>query len=163
MYRIIGALVAATGFFAAGSASAQEEPLKLMLVCDGVHRTTEQEITNITAHNQNYSQSANGHALTQREVELPRRISVVFEGETARIRLPRPMTPTFSKSQDGWYTLSEVRVTDRLLSGKLSLNAINKPTLKIDRTTGDVELRGFLMDFSGACERGSDDPQARKF
>lgn len=153
----------AVGLALASNAAAQE-PLKVLLICDGLQKVTETEVTNMTAQNNQNGQSANAQGFTHRAVEVPRRVSLAFEGETARIRMPRAMLPTFGpKTQDGWLQLSEVQITDRQLAGKVTLNAFNKPTVKIDRTTGDIEIRSLLLAYSGACERGPDDPEARKF
>lgn len=88
---------------------------------------------------------------------------VLFEmvDGAARLHLPSALvTAVHSGDTDGWWPVSDLRVTDDAISGRLRLNIVNKPSFRIDRVNGDIELNG-LMPFRGQCE--STAGEARKF
>ena len=43
------------------------------------------------------------------------------------------------------------------------LNGLNKPKLRIDRSTGIITIANGLNDFTGACDLVTHDPAKRKF
>ena len=88
---------------------------------------------------------------------------VLFEmaDGAARLHLPSALvTAVHSGDADGWWPVSDLRVTDDAISGRLRLNIVNKPSFRIDRFNGDIELNG-LMPFRGQCE--STAGEVRKF
>ncbi len=86
----------------------------------------------------------------------------VVAGE-GRIRIPRALLPPLhSGDAEGWRPLSPLTVGDRQISGKFSLNFLNKPSVMIDRVTGHIELEGMGQAFHGDY-RAYDPNTERKF
>ena len=77
------------------------------------------------------------------------------------------MRPAMSGAGDeaGWRTLTDVRISDAEISGTFSYNWVNRPVVRIDRMTGEVQVRQASLvsgrsSFSGMCEPAS---QERRF
>ncbi len=88
---------------------------------------------------------------------------VLFEirDGAARVHLPPALvTAVHSGDADGWWPVTDLRVGEDAISGRLRINVVNKPSFRIDRVNGDIELSG-LMPFRGQCE--STAGQERKF
>lgn len=81
----------------------------------------------------------------------------------ARIKLPRAMIPPLNGGKDGWFTIDKFEMTETAITGTLRLNAINKPKLRIDRTTGTISIEGSFSDFTGQCDLVQSEPEKRKF
>jgi hypothetical protein len=83
------------------------------------------------------------------------RVLVRLAEGTGRVHLPRTLVTTVnSGGDDGWWTMSDLKVTDDVISGRLHLNIVNTPSVRIDRATGDIDLGG-AYPFHGACEKAS--------
>jgi hypothetical protein len=53
---------------------------------------------------------------------------------------------------EGWWSLADFRLNDTEIQGKFRLNPLNKPTLRVDRVSGDIEIQGsFKLSFRGNC------------
>ncbi len=88
---------------------------------------------------------------------------VLFEMADGAARLhlpPRLVTAVHSGDADGWWPVSDLKVGDDVISGRIRINLVNKPSFRIDRVNGDLELSG-LMPFRGQCENTAGQP--RKF
>lgn len=88
---------------------------------------------------------------------------VLFEmaDGAARLHLPPELvTAVHGGDTDGWWPVSELRIGDDAISGRIRINLVNKPSFRIDRVNGDIELSG-LMPFRGQCENTAGQP--RKF
>ena len=73
----------------------------------------------------------------------------------ARVHLPRALiTAVNSGGEDGWWPVADLKVTDGAITGRLHLNLVNRPGLRIDRTTGDIDLGGDYP-FHGDCEKAA--------
>ena len=73
----------------------------------------------------------------------------------ARVHLPRTLvTAVNSGGEDGWWPVADLKVTDGAITGRLHLNLVNRPGLRIDRTTGDIDLGG-AYPFHGECEKAA--------
>ena len=84
----------------------------------------------------------------------------LVEGQ-ARLHLPKALiTAVNSGGEDGWWPVADLKVTDEAISGRIRINVINKPSFRIDRYNGDIDLQG-LQPFRGQCE--SRLGQERKF
>jgi hypothetical protein len=86
----------------------------------------------------------------------------IYQG-TARIKLPRPMMPLLSGDNDGWFAVNDFFMNDREITGTVRINALNKPTLRIDRSTGIITINGGFCDLTGQCDLVENDPAKRRF
>ena len=99
---------------------------------------------------------ASGALSTTRSTRLAHpeaRLMVEVKDGAARVRLPPALvTAVNSGGEDGWWTATELKITDETITGRLRLNLVNKPGFRIDRLTGDIELGG-AYPFTGTCEK----------
>lgn len=86
----------------------------------------------------------------------------IYQG-TARIKLPRPMMPLLSGDNEGWFPVNDFFMNDREITGTIRINGLNKPKLRIDRSTGIITINGGFCDLTGQCELVQNDPAKRKF
>lgn len=94
--------------------------------------------------------------------QVRERVTVSFNENGGRIRLPDSMLPTIrGRSEDGWRPLSNVEISDDRITGRMSFNFIDRPSVRIDRVTGTLEVRGLDTSFVGECQ--AIDPSARRF
>lgn len=66
----------------------------------------------------------------------------------------RLIAPLNSGGRDGWWDLSDLRITRDQITGRYRMNGLNSPSVDIDRRTGRIEING-LEHFSGHCDRGT--------
>ena len=148
-------LVAVAAVIAAGSARAADAPLRLR--CDGEARRAEAQTT------RSYS-SRNG-AETQTTLRDKVRSDLVkFEmaDGRARVFLPDSLIPPLNDpEEDGWWKVTDLKVADGEITGRFRINFANKPTFRIDRLHGDIDLQGYQLSFRGQCE--PDTVTERKF
>lgn len=134
----------------------------LSLACDGRASVSGAE----TASAQ--TTDSNGYTSTS-TVNVPttysaaERLRVEFKGDTGRILIPRMILPALRTGGmgDGWWELREVEIGESTISSRFVLNFLNKPKVKIDRTTGDIDISGMGIAFRGVCEKI--DPTEKKF
>lgn len=151
------ALVSSLG--AAGSVSAQGAAGDLYLVCRGVSTGTVEETGSVRN-----SDGDRASVSVNRVVRSERTYQLDLGAQSGRIRVPVTALPVLStKKTDGWFDLTSLSMDDDKITGKFTLNVLNKPSFRIDRRTGDMEMRGYGFTFAGACERGSNAPESRKF
>lgn len=138
------------------------EPLEL--VCSGEAVKAEVESTSGALRN------SEGDTVTAQmnrisKVHSNQRFRFKFEDDGAgAVKVPGPLVPSInSGGKDGWWPLVGVVMTDADIRGGFVLNVLNKPKFVIDRRTGEIDLKGSGMRFSGACERSTDTPEERKF
>lgn len=99
-----------------------------------------------------------------RRAERADRAYLEVNDETVRIKPPGSIVPTLSgRGDDGWRTMSEVSITEREIRGRFSLNWINKPTVVVNRMTGEMIISGGDLlagsaGFFGDCQRVRTDP-----
>ena len=79
-------------------------------------------------------------------------INVSIHGERGTIRLPKSLIPPINSgaNPDGW-TIDDLIVGHNRIRGKFRLNAMNQPTLSIDRRSGVLTIEG-LIKFTGRCD-----------
>jgi hypothetical protein len=134
--------------------------LDLRLKCEGVGSMAVPNVT--SAYVSGTNGSASGSVISERTRQMPEFLSVEISGETARVHVPRSLLPPIhGGGQNDWWDLKELTITDTEISGRFSLNFINKPMVRIDRTTGSISVDGFKEAFRGTC--AVEDPTARKF
>lgn len=89
---------------------------------------------------------------------------VEITGDKGRIRVPVGVKPGVrSGGNDGWWDLKNLRITPNEIKAKVSLNFINKPTIRIDRRTGNIAIRGRTGTFNGYCEAYDPATTPRRF
>lgn len=141
--------------------TAEKPGLDLFLRCDGTATHVASETTYANAYN-NSGQSASGNATSYRKERFSERILLDLNADGGRVRVPKAMVPPLnSGGKDGWWTLSDVTASADNITAHFRLNPINKPTIRIDRSTGDIDMSGFGMAFRGTCER--QERQDRRF
>lgn len=136
----------------------QSESPRLTLVCDGVGNTTSRQSATVDAFTPNQRQVT----VTGTE-RISERVMVSLAPGENRIRIPSTLLPPLrGRSDDGWRPLTDVTVDETTIRGRVNINLLNRPSVRIDRLTGSIELEGFASTrFSGQCE--AVDPEARRF
>jgi hypothetical protein len=142
-------------------AAARAEALDL--VCQGTALHTESSHTFAFANASN-GESAAGQSTTSHRARTTEsmRVRVDAAGQ-AKLKLPQSLIPVISIGKDGWWDFTTISITDDAIRGQFSLNFVNHPSVLIDRHTGDIDMKGMGMRFSGSCERAPDAPEAKKF
>lgn len=71
-----------------------------------------------------------------------------------RISLPKKLVPPInSRGQDGWWDLYDVDVQPDMIHAKYRLNGLNKPSVTIDRRSGQISIHGLdPYAFRGSCD-----------
>ena len=71
-----------------------------------------------------------------------------------RIRLPRSLIPPInSRGNDGWWDLYDVSAGPDMITAKYRLNGLNKPSVRIDRRSGQITVEGTSpYQFRGTCD-----------
>lgn len=155
MGRMEIAAAAATAALGLAAEPAADAPLKLR--CDGaIHVLTESTSLHWLQRG--------GVSTTHRYGTRRDEDAVMFDMHdgAARVRLPAAMVTAVNSGGDvdGWWPVAELKVTDEMITGRLRVNIVNKPGLRIDRMTGRMDLGG-AYPFRGQCER--DTALERKF
>jgi len=90
-------------------------------------------------------------------------VTIQIYGDDGRIRLPGKLIPPISSGGDHqhWWPLDDMIVGRNEIRASYRLNGLNKPKLRIDRTTGEIAIKGTGQDFTGRCDKI--DPGARRF
>lgn len=81
------------------------------------------------------------------------RMMVEFDEAGGRVRFPRSLLPQIrgQGSGDGWWILEDYSLTDDEIRGRVNLNWLNRPTITIDRRTGNVDMASRYATFAGEC------------
>ncbi len=149
--------------FAMATAPAWAEDLSL--ACSGQGTYQDANGSTATFHNYSTGQSTSVYGTTTGQGIVPN-AAVGFEmtDAGARIRMPPVMTPPLNVGSDaGWWTVDRLSVTPTEITGRFTLNFLNKPTVRIDRVRGSIEVDGnFDYYFLGDCER-IETPTAPRF
>lgn len=141
----------------AGALAAQQSPVRLDLVCEGQANVSTSTTTNIGEPG-----GPVNFVTTNGRDRVSERVTVSINETGGRIRLPDSMLPTIrGRSEDGWRPLSNLQVGESQITGRMSFNIIDKPSVRIDRVTGTLEVRGLDTSFVGECQ--AIDPTARRF
>lgn len=82
-------------------------------------------------------------------------VTVQIQGNDGRIRLPDTLIPPINAGGDHqhWWQLDDVIVGENEIRAQYRLNGLNKPKVRIDRTTGMITIKGTGQDFSGRCDK----------
>jgi hypothetical protein len=136
---------------AAAAPPQSQAPSSLTLTCEGAHAATATAHTNAAVFGSRGS--AFGSANTSVPIEKDAEVLVEIDDTGGRIHLPKSMIPPInSGGADGWWRLTDVQIRDTEIIGKLSINFLNKPSIRIDRVTGSMEMSGLNREnFQGRC------------
>ena len=125
--------------------AAADPPIRLR--CDGK--------TNLLAAHESFRSLKGGGVSTTTSYGRRRdeeRVLFEMADGAARLHLPSALvTAVHGGDADGWWPVSDLRVEEDAISGRIRINLVNKPSFRIDRVNGDIELNG-LMPFRGQCE-----------
>jgi hypothetical protein len=79
-------------------------------------------------------------------------VNVSIHGSAAQIRLPKQLIPPIhADSSNGWWDVMDLIVGHDEIRGRFQLNALNRPTLVINRRSGVITVDG-MIKFSGRCD-----------
>jgi hypothetical protein len=133
------------------------QELILSLVCAGTGSSFTSDSTQTFVNGQVVTTTGSPYRVSRSD-----RTYIEVNGQTARIKPPESIVPTLAgRGEDGWRTMTDVTVTDREIRGRFSLNWINRPTVVVNRMTGEVIISGGdalagRAGFTGDCERASE-------
>lgn len=134
-----------------------QEALALTLVCAGV--TDRPSAETMSTSLQSGGEYASANTTFHSRARTNDRLTVEIIGDVVRIKGPPSLTPDVSGSGDnGWRTLTNVSITDREITGQISYNWFNRPAVRIDRMSGEIEMRNANLvvgrsSYSGECQR----------
>ena len=80
-------------------------------------------------------------------------VTISIHGEQGRIRIPKQLIPPLnSGGNDGWWNIDDLLVGHNEIRGRFRLNALNRPTISIDRRSGMITVDG-MIKFNGRCDQ----------
>ena len=153
-------LLAISGLFASLLAT-EALAVDLRLRCEGMAGRLE---TQTTVGSVSGDLDLNGSMTSYRTTQQQDRLLIEINDEGGRIRPPVVMLPPVKGGGlgDGWWGLEKLSVGDTEITGRFRLNVLNNPIVRIDRTTGDIEVVGYMYTrFNGRCEVAN--PAERQF
>lgn len=123
----------------------------LNLQCFGGGAANKERSTYAQGYNSN-GDSAWGTATTQQAVGFNDQVDLNISDTQATIRMPRSMLPILHGGTGGWMNVKNLQVSDREITGTVSVNPLNSPKLRVDRLTGTLTLNGKSGTFTGECQ-----------
>lgn len=132
------------------------QTLALTLVCYGIANTPTVDTTTTTLSG-DYG-TVSGTSSSYGRARTGDRMWVKVDGDAVSIRGPAALQPAVSGSgRDGWRELTDVAISDVEIRGRFSFNWLNRPTVVIDRLTGEIrisETNALIgrASFVGDCE-----------
>ena len=81
-------------------------------------------------------------------------VNVQLDGPTGKVRIPRSLLPPIRGGADeqGYWRLRDIRYTATEITGRVKFNFLYGASVRIDRTTGHIQISGREGNFSGTCE-----------
>ncbi len=147
------------GMVAASTASAQTA---LDLKCTGSGTATERNVNTASAYD-----SEGGHisatGTSTQKVGYNSQVDVKFFSGDDRIRLPPVILPPIRGGDNGWFKVKDIVATEREITGHASINAFNRPMVRIDRVSGTIEITGSGGYFTGMCQKVAPETEKPKF
>lgn len=145
------ALFAAIAALAITTNAAAED---LALLCQGSGTHPQASFGNATVADPMTGNSATVTSSRTTTANLDAAVRFEMSGDTARILMPPAMTPPINGgSEGGWWNVTGLEVTPQAITGRFSLNPLNRPRVRIDRMAGTIEVDGsFRYYFLGQCE-----------
>lgn len=81
-----------------------------------------------------------------------------LRGDTAQAQVPAQMRGAYAPD---WADISNLKVTEDAITGKIKLALLYAPVFTVNRSTGELVIDGSMSHYSGSCD--ASDPTARKF
>lgn len=125
--------------------------VELKLRCEGLASKLE---TQTTFGSVSGDVDLDGSSTSYRTGQQRDRLLVEINDDGARIRPPAVMLPPLKGGGlgEGWWKIEKLVVGETEITGKFKLNVLNNPIVRIDRTTGDIEVTGYMYTrFVGRC------------
>jgi hypothetical protein len=138
---------------------------ELSLICAGSGTYPTAQHQSGSAYNPSTGQQVYGSGTATQVVSINASVRFELNGEAARIWMPPAMTPPMNNGSDaGWWELDRLQVDEDRVTGRFTLNFLNKPQIVIDRRAGTIEVDGnFRYYFLGECELNQRDASERRF
>lgn len=141
-------------------ALAQEAPINLVCGGGGIHRRVDVATGQVTSG----ADTAQGSIQYRSSEGYGDEVHVELAGDTGRIRVPAGMRPRLTYGgNDGWWPLRDIRYSRDEITGKFTLNFMNRPSVRIDRLTGHISIQGRSGSYAGACQPYDPENVARRF
>ncbi|OUL96497.1 hypothetical protein [Paraburkholderia hospita] len=137
-----------------GGATAAYAQGTTALLCQGSGSVLESRVSNGMEYGDkthSYNKSTNSSTTGRRPFSGA--VNVEIAGNSVRMRLPHEIMPKLNSARDGWFTLDDVFVGEKEITGTLKLNTVNRAKVRIDRTTGQLTLVSGFEDFDGTCNK----------
>ena len=92
------------------------------------------------------------------------RVRVEITDDRGRINMPSGARSVWSSAgADGWWPLYDIQVSEQEIRARFKRDVFTKPTVRIDRISGDIDVKGTGADFTGTCAPEDRDTANRKF
>jgi len=157
--RTIALWVAATLALSVGAARAAD----IHLICDGAATFPDTQTASLWgSDNHGGFGSASGYATTRGQSEGEAMVDIT--GSAGRVKLPSAMIPALHDDMpEGWRPFDTIAVGETEITGRFTLNFLDKPTVRINRVSGHIEIKGVnKRTFNGEC-RAYDAGTERRF
>lgn len=142
--------------------AAQEPSNRLDLVCLGAGAANKATSSQAYAWD-NAGNAATANVVGNRSVPFEDQVNLWVEGDKGSIRMPRTMLPAIRGGKDGWFEIKSLKITDTEITGKVGINFMNNPNLRIDRITGVINISGKAGDYVGRCKKYNIESSPRAF
>ena len=130
------------------------QELVLSLVCAGTGSSFASDSVQTHVNGQIITSTGSPYRVSQAD-----RAYIEVNGNSVRIKPPESIVPSVAgRGDEGWRTMTDVTISEREIRGRFSLNWINRPTVVVNRMTGEVSISGGdalagRATFSGDCDR----------
>ena len=141
------------------TAASSQSPLNL--VCKG--DATADRIEFQSAHISPSDPMADGATVTSHHIvrdSMPAQTDVTLFDGNDRVRLPESLAPNARSGDNGWFKIKNLKVSDREITGQVTVSFLSSLAIHIDRFTGQIEVSSLHNNFTGQC--GKFDPAKQK-
>ncbi|MET0934935.1 MAG: hypothetical protein ABWX83_03040 [Luteibacter sp.] len=156
-------ILCAVSLLAAALPAVAQQPAQpdIFLICPGTGQHLESHTSYGSEWDSKHDKYVDKDRTTLDTTDIKGTAQVEIRSNMGRIHPPERLVPPLSSGgQDGWWPLANIEITPDFIRASYRLNAFNKPTVNIDRRTGQIKLDG-TEHFEGTCS--AVDPNARKF
>lgn len=158
----IFAIAVALGFESPQAPEYVDEPYQLRLDCigDATYQTQERSTGFVSSG----GDSGFGAFNSNRRVTTEEEFKIEIEGGEGRIRYPRIMLPSMSRSDDaGWFDFTELEVGEREISARMRFNFVAGARVTIDRASGALNISYIGGGVTGECDVAPEEPEDLRF
>lgn len=91
-------------------------------------------------------------------------VQVEIRDKQGRIHLTKNLiAPINSGGSNGWWNLSDLKITPDQITGRYRMNGLNKPRVTIDRRSGRIAINDGSDRFRGSCDAGNWSDRRNRF